>query len=615
MGDWNSDSESDIEAMFAKAHQKVTGKDNNGSEEERVSRKRSEIHSSTVAPKRIHMDNDDTDSEDDLLHDWETAKHTRAIQKVAKSETSNASPSNGNQKETSTRRTQVDSPTTALATITTTTTTMKTTLKKEGNTTATTTAVKKDPVWDDTESENDKSITGSDHDDDVEDMICKSPIMTDRPELAAWSALRQRRGRKPRCSYNADSDSGSSTASSEEAYNMLHKRHTQNNERKYNERWNQVHDPRAIEVTVIRRIEGPARTNIAANGDKENNANKMEKNVNSALPPPTTKPAQSIPKPKEIVIDLLLSSSDDESDHDSTSDMGEKAEQQLQKLKQQGVSPAQLAILQQLHAAMEALQSAQQYHAESQESPSIIINTDRATLVEFTIKATIEKRSYSHHSSDNQVTTTDKTISMSLLSTEPFQVLYDRFLQLEHLEPSATEITLRWKEQGLVLQRDETPLFHTMPSNGVTLHLWALVSETPKVAAAPPQVHRGHPLSFTIRVVQHPQTIVGQTDVPMRSKDTFQVLVDHVRTVVVPSMLPNDASTPWNISLRFDGTSLGVQETPESQDMEEGDLIDVILMGPENEALKPRKPSSTKPTKREPPQTRPNTRSTRSRGT
>jgi hypothetical protein len=164
--------------------------------------------------------------------------------------------------------------------------------------------------------------------------------------------------------------------------------------------------------------------------------------------------------------------------------------------------------------------------------------------------------------------------SVSVRENESLQVFMDRFMTTMNLTPNNSVMTMQFNGHALTAQR--TPAFYGM-TNGSTVDAMVLLtglmdfqarSGTAGTGTAPVAANLGKSIQLTLR--HQSGKAVSEDVLSIRMKETFQALADKYRSS--KSLGPST-----RIVFKFDGETMGMTRTPESYDMEDEDLVDVIV--------------------------------------
>jgi hypothetical protein len=166
---------------------------------------------------------------------------------------------------------------------------------------------------------------------------------------------------------------------------------------------------------------------------------------------------------------------------------------------------------------------------------------------------------------------TYKETIVTIYNNETVQVLTERFMAMMNLTPDNSVVTtMQCNGQSLMLQR--TLQMYGMQEDSVVDAVVILTGLGDFQARAPPaaavSANLGKSIQLTLRH-QDGKTI-SQDVFTIRMKETFQLLADKYR--VSKSL---DAS--MKVTFKFDGATMSLTRTPESYDMEDEDLVDLIL--------------------------------------
>jgi hypothetical protein len=162
--------------------------------------------------------------------------------------------------------------------------------------------------------------------------------------------------------------------------------------------------------------------------------------------------------------------------------------------------------------------------------------------------------------------------SVSVRENESLQVFMDRFLTTMNLTPANSVMTMQFNGHALTGQR--TPASYGM-TNGSTVDAMVLLTSlmdfqarSGNAVTAPVTANLGKSIELTLR--QQSGKAVSQDVLSICMKEPFQALADKYRSSksLGPSTL---------ITFKFDGETMGMTRTPESYDMEDEDLVDVIV--------------------------------------
>lgn len=162
--------------------------------------------------------------------------------------------------------------------------------------------------------------------------------------------------------------------------------------------------------------------------------------------------------------------------------------------------------------------------------------------------------------------------TVSVRENESLQVFMDRFLTAMNLTPANSVMTMQFNGHALTGQR--TPASYGM-TNGSTVNAVVLLTSlmdfqarSGNSAPAAVSVNLGKSIQLTLR--QQSGKAVSQDEFPIRMKESFQVLADTYR-------LSKSLGASTRITFKFDGETMGMTRTPESYDMEDEDLVDVVV--------------------------------------
>jgi hypothetical protein len=162
--------------------------------------------------------------------------------------------------------------------------------------------------------------------------------------------------------------------------------------------------------------------------------------------------------------------------------------------------------------------------------------------------------------------------SVSVRENESLQVFMDRFLTTMNLTPANSVMTMQFNGHALTGQR--TPASYGM-TNGSTVDAMVLLTSlmdfqarSGNAVTAPVTANLGKSIELTLR--QQSGKAVSQDVLSICMKEPFQALADKYRSSksLGPSTL---------ITFKFDGETMRLTRTPESYDMEDEDLVDVIV--------------------------------------
>jgi hypothetical protein len=162
--------------------------------------------------------------------------------------------------------------------------------------------------------------------------------------------------------------------------------------------------------------------------------------------------------------------------------------------------------------------------------------------------------------------------SVSVRENESLQVFMDRFLTTMNLTPANSVMTMQFN--GYALSANRTPASYGM-TNGSTVDAVVLLTSlmdfqarSGNAVTAPVTANLGKSIELTLR--QQSGKTVSQDVLSICMKESFQALADKYRSSksLGPSTL---------ITFKFDGETMRMTRTPESYDMEDEDLVDVIV--------------------------------------
>jgi hypothetical protein len=157
---------------------------------------------------------------------------------------------------------------------------------------------------------------------------------------------------------------------------------------------------------------------------------------------------------------------------------------------------------------------------------------------------------------------------------ELLQVFIDRFMTAMNLTPNNSVVTMQFN--GHALMGQHTPASYGM-TNGSTVDAMVLLtglmdfqarSGTAASGAAAVSANLGKSIQLTLR--QQDGKATSQDAFSIRMKEPFQALAEKYRSS--KSLGPS-----IRIAFHFDGETMGMTRTPESYDMEDEDLVDVIV--------------------------------------
>jgi hypothetical protein len=157
---------------------------------------------------------------------------------------------------------------------------------------------------------------------------------------------------------------------------------------------------------------------------------------------------------------------------------------------------------------------------------------------------------------------------------ELLQVFIDRFMTAINVTPNNSVVTMQFN--GHALMGQHTPASYGM-TNGSTVDAMVLLtglmdyqarSGTAASGAAAVSANLGSSIQLTLR--QQNGKTTSQDAFSIRMKEPFQALAEKYRSS--KSLGPST-----RIAFHFDGETMGMTRTPESYDMEDEDLVDVIV--------------------------------------
>jgi hypothetical protein len=164
---------------------------------------------------------------------------------------------------------------------------------------------------------------------------------------------------------------------------------------------------------------------------------------------------------------------------------------------------------------------------------------------------------------------------LTIDSNQPCRLLQNALLQANNLTPAKAIVTMTF--QGHALQLSRTPTMYGMQNGSVVdavaqltgLMNFSTTSSNASSAAALSAANLGREMQVTLR-----RQLVGkkvtEDNFSVRAKEPIQVLVDKYRA-------KHSLGGRATIIFKFDGDKMRLDRTPESYDMDDEDLIDVVV--------------------------------------
>jgi len=231
-----------------------------------------------------------------------------------------------------------------------------------------------------------------------------------------------------------------------------------------------------------------------------------------------------------------------------------------------------LQILEQSRQAKANLERSQNYHAEDID----VDDTPTGRSYELPSESRLGKRIlieiqiFQETNLGATCSTQKSTKNGYIRRNEPFQALINRLRGDGLKVPSASDpnATIQLENNGIALELTKAPATYEISPNddGSQLSFVLRFSTRTPISV---KANLGGALDLKLRT-QRKGVVEAEETFTLRSKETFSILLHLTKK-------KKGIASCTNVVLGFDGEALGLQETPETHDMESGDLIDVQL--------------------------------------
>eukprot|EP00548_Thalassiothrix_antarctica_P003091 CAMPEP_0194148368 /NCGR_PEP_ID=MMETSP0152-20130528/31906_1 /TAXON_ID=1049557 /ORGANISM="Thalassiothrix antarctica, Strain L6-D1" /LENGTH=344 /DNA_ID=CAMNT_0038849865 /DNA_START=182 /DNA_END=1216 /DNA_ORIENTATION=+ len=237
-----------------------------------------------------------------------------------------------------------------------------------------------------------------------------------------------------------------------------------------------------------------------------------------------------------------------------------------------------LQVLRQAQQAREGLERAQKYHAEEvvdnndENQTTCALSIDLPSQARLGAKWTTQIQVIEEIEGMNEFTINPLDNVMNYIrKLEPFQKMIDRLKKRGQTSLSVSssfisKIQLERKNDGTILDLTKTPASYNQKEEDLTYLVLRIIRKGNNF------VRRG--FGFVMEFVLRSQkkgTLISEDNFRLRSKEPFSNLLESYKKV---KCIRNRHT---KVVLEFDGEALGMKDTPETHDMESGDIIEVKL--------------------------------------